>query len=124
MDMLPKVRVQMFSSKKDGVLYTPPPGNILPGITRATVIDIARSLNIPVEQKLFTTEELKEADAAFYCGTAAEVIGWESIDDVRFPLSWKESKGRIIEEAYKNLVIEKDFQTKATNKIEKELAEA
>lgn len=110
--------------EKDGVLYTPPPGNILPGITRATVIDIARSFNIPVEQKLFTTEELKNADAAFYCGTAAEVIGWESIDDVRFPLSWKESKGRIIEEAYKNLVIEKDFQTKATNKIEKELAEA
>ena len=100
--------------EKDGVLYTPPPGNILPGITRATVIDIARSFNIPVEQKLFTTEELKNADAAFYCGTAAEVIGWESIDDVKFPLAWKESKGRLIEEAYKNLVIGKDFQIKAS----------
>ena len=27
------------------------------------------------------TDELKEADAAFFCGTAAEVIGWESLDD-------------------------------------------
>ena len=68
--------------EKDGKLFTPGTGNILPGITRATVFEICNELGIPVEEKLFTTEELKQADAAFFCGTAAEVIGWERLDDV------------------------------------------
>ncbi|HZG24628.1 MAG TPA: aminotransferase class IV, partial [Chitinophagaceae bacterium] len=51
--------------EKNGRLVTPPPGNILPGITRATVIEICQALGIPVEERLFTTSELKQADAAF-----------------------------------------------------------
>ena len=89
---------------RDGKLVTPPAGNILPGITRATVMEICHELNIPVEEKLFTTEELKQAEAAFFCGTAAEVIGWESIDDVIFPTPWNETPGKLIQDAYKNLV--------------------
>ena len=99
--------------EKDGKLYTPATGNILPGITRATVIELCQELNIPVEEKLFTTDELKKADAAFFCGTAAEVIGWESIDDVKFVLPWTQSVGKIIQDAYKHRVIEKEY-----NKIE------
>ena len=41
--------------EKNGKFFTPPLGNILPGITRATVLEICDELNIPVEQKLFTT---------------------------------------------------------------------
>src|SRR5258705_11857405 len=52
--------------EKDEKLYTPPLGNILPGITRATVFEICREHEIPVEEKLFTVEELKQADAAFF----------------------------------------------------------
>lgn len=92
--------------EKSGKLYTPPLGNILPGITRATVIEIAGTMNIPVEEKLFTTDELKQADAVFFCGTAAEVIGWQSLDEVNFPLSWNDTIGRRIQLAYKNLVTE------------------
>jgi branched-chain amino acid aminotransferase len=92
--------------EKNGVLYTPPAGNILPGITRATVMELCRELNIPVEERLFTTDELKQADAAFYCGTAAEVIGWESFDEVVFT-TWSDSVSRRIQLAYKDLVIEK-----------------
>ena len=77
--------------EKDGKLFTPEPGNILPGITRATVIEICNELDIPVEEKSFTIDELKKADAAFFCGTAAEVIGWESLDDVKFPKPWNET---------------------------------
>ena len=94
--------------EKDGKLFTPSPGNILPGITRATVLEICGELGIPVEEKLFTTNELKEADAAFYCGTAAEVIGWESLDDVKFPKPWKETISKTIQEAYKHRVTEKE----------------
>jgi len=86
--------------EKDGKLYTPPLGNILPGITRATVFEICEELGIEVEKKLFTIAELKEADTAFFCGTAAEIIGWESLDDTIFKLEWSESVSRKVKEAY------------------------
>ncbi len=91
--------------EKDGKLYTPATGNILPGITRATVFELCQELNIPVEEKQFTTDELKKANAAFFCGTAAEVIGWESLDDVKFALPWAQSVGKIIQDAYKRTTI-------------------
>lgn len=91
--------------EKDGKLITPSTGNILPGITRATVMQICKELNIPVEEKLFTTNEMKNSDAAFFCGTAAEVIGWHSLDDVPFKKPWSESLGKIVQDAYKNFVV-------------------
>ncbi|PWT98276.1 MAG: branched-chain amino acid aminotransferase [Bacteroidetes bacterium] len=96
--------------EKDGRVYTPALGNILPGITRATVIEICAALEIPVEEKLFTSEELKSADAAFFCGTAAEVIGWYSLDDQVFPKPWSESLGKLIQDAYMARVTEKEFK--------------
>jgi branched-chain amino acid aminotransferase len=98
-----------FFFEKDGVLYTPPLGNILPGITRATVLEICHELDIPVEQKLFRPEELYEADNAFFCGTAAEVIGIESIEGQSFQKPWKNSLGNIVQEAYKCLVLDKSY---------------
>ena len=95
--------------EKDGKLYTPATGNILPGITRATVLDICRDMEIPVEQGQYTPAQLKKADAAFFCGTAAEVIGWDSIDDYTFPKPWKETLSRKVQQAYKDLVIEKQL---------------
>ena len=62
-----------FFFEKNGVLYTPPLGNILPGITRNTILEICKELDMPVEEKLFRPEELFEADSAFFCGTAAEL---------------------------------------------------
>jgi branched-chain amino acid aminotransferase len=93
--------------EKDGKLFTPPAGNILPGITRATVLELCIEFNIEVEEKFFTTDELKSADAVFFCGTAAEIVGWESFDDVVFPTKWNDSVGRVIQLGYKNRVIEK-----------------
>jgi branched-chain amino acid aminotransferase len=92
--------------EKDGKLFTPAKGNILPGITRATVFELCAQLGIEVEEKFFTLDELKKADAVFYCGTAAEVIGFESLDDHKFPLKWNDSVSRKIQQAYKNLVVE------------------
>jgi branched-chain amino acid aminotransferase len=92
--------------EKDGRIVTPALGNILPGITRATVIEICNDLNVPVEEKLFATDELKQADAAFYCGTAAEVIGWECLDDVKFKKNWNDTISRLIQLAYKGRVVE------------------
>ena len=99
-----------FFMEKDGKLFTAPLGNILAGITRATVIELAQKLNIPMEEKFFTPEDIKTADAAFFCGTAAEVIGIESLDDYKFPLNWKDSKGAIIQRNYMNLVLHKELE--------------
>ena len=96
--------------EKDNKLFTPSLGNILPGITRATVLEICDELGIAVLERCIALDELKRADTAFYCGTAAEVIGWESLDDITFPKPWKESFSRRIQEAYKHKVIEKEYK--------------
>ena len=96
--------------EKDGVLFTPAKGNILPGITRATIIEICNELNIPVEEKLFTVDEMKEADTAFYCGTAAEVVEIASLDDVTFRLNWENSLSALIQKAYKAKVLGTEFK--------------
>ncbi len=90
--------------EKEGKLFTPALGNILPGITRATVIELCEQLDIELEEGAYTIKELKEADAAFFCGTAAEVIGFESIDSYHFPLKWSESVSCKIQKAYKETV--------------------
>ncbi len=91
------------------VLYTPKTGNILPGITRATVLEICSKLDIPVIEKQISTEEMYTADSAFFCGTAAEVIGMESLDSNSFKKPWNESLGMRIQKAYKNLVTGKEY---------------
>ena len=106
--------------EKDGKLFTPSTGNILPGITRATVFEICAELGIEVQEKQITTDELKQADAAFFCGTAAEVIGWDSFDGVKFIKSWNETLSKKIQEAYAARVIEQPFSA-SQNKITKDL---
>ena len=92
--------------EKNGKLFTPAKGNILPGITRATVIEICGILDIEVEESFFSIEELRQAGSVFYCGTAAEVIGWESLDGQAFGSSWNGSLGQKIQEAYKEMVVQ------------------
>ncbi|MCB0493356.1 MAG: branched-chain amino acid transaminase [Cyclobacteriaceae bacterium] len=98
-----------FFYEKDGVLYTAPRGSILPGITRQTVLEICAELDLKVVEKLFKPEDLFEADSAFFCGTAAEVIGIDSIEGQQFSKPWKESLGATIQEAYRCLVLDKSY---------------
>lgn len=94
-----------FFYEKDGVLYTPPVGNILPGITRATVIELAKNSGIEVVEKHFTFEQLKnhEPDIAFFTGTAAEVVGIRSIDDYVFKAEWEKTVSFKISKMYKEI---------------------
>ena len=97
-----------FFLEIDGALYTPPPGSILPGITRATVFELGQMLGIPVFEKTLTVEDIPTATSAFFCGTAAEIIGIGSIDDKVFETDWKDTLGATIQRTYKNLVLEKE----------------
>jgi branched-chain amino acid aminotransferase len=98
-----------FFFEKDGVLYTPPLGNILPGITRQTVLEICKEMDMPVEEKYFTPEELFEADSAFFCGTAAEIVSIESVEGQPMSKPWKTSMGAVVQEAYKCIVLDKSY---------------
>ncbi len=95
-----------------GKLFTPAPGNILPGITRATVLEIAELLHIPVEQKRFTKEEMYGADAAFFCGTAAEIIGLDSLDNQSFTKPWEETRSSLVQECYQQLIVDNKLELK------------
>ncbi|MBL7852612.1 MAG: branched-chain amino acid transaminase [Cyclobacteriaceae bacterium] len=98
-----------FFLEKDGQLITPQTGHILPGITRRVVLEIANELDIPVEERPVSPQELEGADAAFFCGTAAEITPIESIDGKPFAKPWKKSVSRIIQEAYQALVLDKNY---------------
>ena len=96
--------------EKDGILYTPPVGYILPGITRATCIDLAKSLGIVVIEKFFKPKEMQGADAAFFCGTAAEVVAIDSLNKIDFVKPWQETNCKKIQDAYKKIIVEESIK--------------
>jgi branched-chain amino acid aminotransferase len=68
---------------RNGVLQTAPLGNsVLTGITRDSVLQIARDLNIPILEQVIPREMLYLADEAFFSGTAAEVTPIRSVDKI------------------------------------------
>ncbi len=65
---------------RDGVIATPTLYSVLGGITRATLVELARDKGIPVEERAITRDELYVADEVFLTGTAAEVTPIREID--------------------------------------------
>jgi len=66
---------------KQGKLYTPDLTSCLEGITRASVIELAAEIGIPVIEKRITRDEIYCADEAFFTGTAAEVTPIRELDN-------------------------------------------
>ncbi|MDX8397945.1 MAG: branched-chain amino acid transaminase [Mariprofundaceae bacterium] len=64
----------------DGIIYTPELTSALDGITRATVIQLAREAGYEVREKRITRDEVYTADEAFFTGTAAEVTPIRELD--------------------------------------------
>ena len=65
----------------DGVLYTPELTSALDGITRKTIITVAKEMEIPVVEKQISRDEVCIADEAFFTGTAAEVTPIREVDN-------------------------------------------
>jgi branched-chain amino acid aminotransferase len=66
---------------KNGKLFTPDLTSCLEGITRASIVELAGELNIPVIEKRITRDEVYCADEAFFTGTAAEVTPIRELDN-------------------------------------------
>lgn len=66
---------------RKGVLKTTSLTSILQGVTRDSIIEIARNEGIPVVEDVFTRDELYISDEAFFTGTAAEVTPIREVDN-------------------------------------------
>ncbi|MBT3237796.1 MAG: branched-chain amino acid aminotransferase [Rhodospirillaceae bacterium] len=74
----------IFIVMGDGKLHTPTPDCFLDGITRRTVIDLARARGIEVIERVIMPDELANATEVFLTGTAAEVTPVGEIDENHF----------------------------------------
>jgi branched-chain amino acid aminotransferase len=73
---------------RDGVLGTPPlQPNVLPGVTRAAVLELARALGVRAEEELLAAEKLPGCEGVFLTLTSRGVVGVESLDGVALPRS-------------------------------------
>ncbi len=86
---------------KDGAIKTPVPDCFLNGLTRQTLIQLAKENGYALEEVQITPEELKEADEVFLTGTAAEVTAVGKIDDTDYIVG---PVTRTLREAYESLV--------------------
>ena len=94
----------IFFKDKDGCFHTPTPDSFLDGITRQTVIAIAKSKNIKIIERKISPNELKEFVGCFLTGTAAEITPVSRIANFEFKVC-----NKIIElsESYQALVRKK-----------------
>ena len=65
---------------KDGVIYTPNLTSALPGITRDTIVTLAKSMGYEIVEKKLSCDEIYASDEAFFTGTAAEVTPIRDLD--------------------------------------------
>ncbi len=80
---------------RDGKIVTPPIGaSVLPGITRDSILTLAKDMGIGIVEQIIPREMLYIADEVFFCGTAVEVTPVRSVD--RIPIG-KGSRGPITE---------------------------
>ena len=108
-----------FFYENNNILYTPQLGSILPGITRATVFELAEEVGIEVMEKQIRPSEVFGSDSAFFCGTAAEIIGIESLDDHLFEKPWEKSLGAVLQKKYRERVREIDDRDRSASKTKK-----
>ncbi|HHF7345144.1 TPA: 2-isopropylmalate synthase [Legionella feeleii] len=90
-----------FFMVKDGVIYTPIADCFLNGITRQTIIKLARKHHIPVIERHIYPHEIAQADEVFITGSAVEVAPVGQIGNHRFPVG---NISKTIAAAYSKLV--------------------
>jgi branched-chain amino acid aminotransferase len=67
----------------DGTLYTPATGELLPGITRELVLELAADESFPVETGRYDVDDLRDADEAFLTNTTWELRPIETVDGLQ-----------------------------------------
>lgn len=91
---------------KDNELQTPLKENILPGITRDSIIKIASDLGIKVVEKIISQKDVYNADEAFFTGTAAEITPISYIDGKKLKTEFGPITKKL-KKAYQEVVTDK-----------------
>ena len=94
----------VFFKTKDNELHTPIPDSFLDGITRRSIIEIAKSKNIKIVERKIKTDELSKFVGCFLTGTAAEVTPVSQIDNYKFTVC---NLIKDLSESYQTLVRKK-----------------
>jgi branched-chain amino acid aminotransferase len=90
---------------RDKVLYTPPlSAAVLPGITRDTIMTLARDLGFTVLEEQLPREMLYIADEAFFVGTAAEITPIRSVDKIRIGQGRRGPIAETLQTAFFNMI--------------------
>lgn len=90
---------------RDGKIITPPLGSsVLPGITRDTVVTLARELGLEIVESVIPREMLYIADEVFFTGTAAEVTPIRSVDKIQIGSGRRGPITEKLQTAFFNLV--------------------
>lgn len=89
---------------KDEVVFTPTIDHCLNGITRQSVIQMARDLSIEVHEKDLRYEDLKNADEAFFTGTAVEITPITKLDQSRINDGKRGPITKILQDSFMSIV--------------------
>ena len=89
---------------KDEVVLTPKIDHCLNGITRQSVIQMAKDLSIEVHEKDLRYEDLKNADEAFFTGTAVEITPITKLDQSRINDGKRGPITKILQDSFMNIV--------------------
>lgn len=93
---------------RDGKIKTTPLTSILPGITRDSIITLARDKGYDVVEERFTRDELYIADEAFFTGTAAELTPIREVDDRQIGAGRRGPVTEDIQKTFFNVIKGKD----------------
>ena len=89
---------------KDNVISTPLTDHCLNGITRKSVIQIAKDLGYEVQEKNLTYEDLLASDEAFFTGTAVEITPISNIDDNKIGLGSRGPVTEKLQDTYSDII--------------------
>lgn len=89
---------------RNGVIYTPPRFSVLEGLTRESVMCIARDYGFEVVEDIITRDQLYIADEVFVTGTAAEIIALSEIDFRKIGEGKTGPVCQKVQELYSNLI--------------------
>jgi len=99
---------ECFFIVRNGKLITPPNDNSLESITQDTVLQLAKKLNITVERRRISRDEIYIADEAFFTGTAAEVTPINNVDGRVIGSGKRGGVTKIVQDAYFDVVYGRD----------------
>ncbi|MFT4738420.1 MAG: branched-chain amino acid aminotransferase [Cyclobacteriaceae bacterium] len=98
-----------FFYEKGDTIYTPTTSHALPGITRKTIMALARKWGVEVVEKDIELEEIYGADSAFFTGTATEVTPIRSINGEAVKKQWEDSHGHSLYMMYRQMVVNNEY---------------